>query len=296
MSSAPDGGPDKEPPGRERWAVDLAADVRKTRGEVHALRNTVVDLASTVSEWGPHLEDTQRDVAELRGQVDELLESPEIKNAPVDWFKLPAEDAEREWPKLAEFVHEVLGGWYEVTREQLPDCWALHRPAFLQVAWLRTSHIEAYLERSHPAQAAEFNVRWLDAALEKIKRAIPDSRCRALAGRPGEHLVDRLAAQQRRDPVSPPVPAATSASPYPNPYAQGGGQHPAQLAAQAQPAAGSAAGGDPTRAAGNEVIRWEYWGDYFHEAMRADLAWRREREAQQANAEQAADQGGEKAP
>lgn len=289
MSTAPDGGPDKTPPGQDRWQVDLAADLRKTRGEVHALRNTVVDLASTISEWGPHLEDTQREVAELRGQVEELLESPEIKNAPVDWFQLPAEDAEREWPKLGEFVHEVLGGWYEVTREQLPDCWALHRPAFLQVAWLRTSHIEAYLERSHPAQAAEFNVRWLDAALEKIKRAIPDSRCRALAGRPGEHMVDRLAAQQRRDPVSSPAPAA-AASPYPNPYAQSGGQHPAP-----QP---GAEGGDPaaTRAAGAEVIQWDYWGDYFHQAMRADLAWRRAREAQQAEHGHAADQSGGSAP
>lgn len=270
MSDAPDGGPDKRRADRERQLVDLAADIRKSRGEVHSLRNTVIDLASTISEWGPQLEDNQKEVAKLGVQVAELLESPEIKNAPVDWFQLAAENAEQEWPKLGQFVHEVLGGWYQVTREQLPDCWALHRPAFLQVAWLRTSHIEAYLERSHPTQAAEFNVRWLDAALEKVKRAIPDSRCRAAAGRPGEHLVDRLAAQQRRGPAETPVPTAGD-SQYPNPYAQGASQ-------QGPP---SDEAGDPTRAAGAEVIQWGYWGEYFQQAMRADLAWRREREAQQ---------------
>jgi len=304
VTTAPDGGPDNRTPDRDRQLVDLAADVRKSRGEIAKLRNTLVDLASTISEWGPQLVDTQKDVAKLSGQVEELLESPEIKNAPVDWFALPAEDAAREWVKLGEWVQEVLGDWYLITRAQLPDCWALHCPAFLQLAWLRSSHIEAYLSRSHPAQAAEWNVRWLDAALDKIKDYIPDSRCRAVAGGPGEHLVDKLQAEQgsrvRGQEQTQPQAAdlrqhaaagpSTSGNPYPNPYAQQQPQRP--VAPPATPAHPTA----PGSAAGQEVIRRDYWGGYFNQAMQADLMWRRERESRQAAETAAAEQAGETAP
>ncbi len=273
----------------DRKLIDLGTDVRKARGETASLKAVVVDLASTVSEWAPMLTDAQNDLAELRGTVEELATGQaEVDNPPVDWFALPAETAELEWPKLGQWVHDVLGGWYLVTRGQLPDCWALHRPAMLQVAWLRSSHVEAYLSRSHPSQAAEWNTRWLEAALARIKEYIPDSRCRAVAGGPGEHLVDRLDAQQSRvrgadqmrhqaadlrQQVGQP---AGGSSPYPNPYAQ---QAPATAPAPPAPAAG--AGRPAVSAAASDVISWDYWGQYFRQAVAADVAWRRQREAQQ---------------
>ncbi|UKD50744.1 hypothetical protein L3Q65_00015 (plasmid) [Amycolatopsis sp. FU40] len=265
--TAPDGGPNKRSADRDRKLADLAADLRKTRGEVADVRNTVGDLAATISEWAPQLVDVQKDLAQLGGQVEELLESPDIKNAPVNWPELPAEDAEREWAKLGEWVHEILGGWYLVTRGQLPDCWPLHRPAFLQLAWLRSSHIESYLSRTHPSQAAEWNVRWLDAALSRVATYIPDTKCRAVPGKPGEHLVDQLHAQQHRTGQQP---APTGANPFPNPYAQ---QQPGSPAPPVPPTPAVPS------SARDEVIRWDYWGGYFNQAMRADLAWRREREA-----------------
>jgi hypothetical protein len=290
MTTAPDGGPDNRTPERGRQLVDLAAYVRS---EVTKLRAITGDLASTVAEFGPQLVDTQKDIANLRGEVEQLVAGrAETDNPPVDWVHLAAEDAEREWPKLGEWVHEVLGGWYFVTRAQLPDCWALHRPAFLQVAWLRSSHIEAYLGHSHPAQAAEWNTRWLDAALAKIKECIPRSQCRAVAGQPGEHLVDQLAVQQRHETA--PAPAAAGSNPYPNPYAQG--PHPATLASQSYPPVGTSTTASATespaaRGAGEEVINWDYWGGYFNHAMQADIAWRRKREAHQAdNSRPAAEQ------
>uniref|UniRef100_UPI0037CC62B4 hypothetical protein n=1 Tax=Amycolatopsis benzoatilytica TaxID=346045 RepID=UPI0037CC62B4 len=290
MSTAPDGGPDNRTPDRARQLLDLAEDLRKVRGEVGGVRTTVVDLASTVSEFGPQLLDVQRDVNSLRGVVEELATArAESENAPVDWFHLSAADAEKEWPKLGDWVHEILSGWYLVTREKLPDCWALHRPAFLQVAWLRSSGIEAYLAHSHPSQAAEFNTRWLDAALAKIAEHIPASRCRAAAGRPGDHLVDQLEAQQQGHRAQAQQPAAgpgTGSNPYPNPYAQ-----PAQAPAPT-PAAPSAPSGRVGSSAGQEVIRPEYWGGYFNQAMQADLAWRRERD--KALAEKAAAEAAEK--
>jgi hypothetical protein len=301
VSTAPDGGPDNRTPDRSRQLLDLAEDLRKVRGEVGGVRTTVVDLASTVSEFGPQLLDVQRDVNSVRGVVEELATArAESENAPVDWFHLSAADAEKEWPKLGDWVHEILGGWYLVTREKLPDCWALHRPAFLQVAWLRSSGIEAYLAHSHPSQAAEFNTRWLDAALAKIGDHIPVSRCRAAVGRPGDHLVDELEAQQQSSRVrgldqmqqqqaayaaqQAPAGPGTGGNPYPNPYAQ-----PAQPAAAPSQAAPNVRVGT---SAGQEVIRSDYWGGYFNQAMQVDLAWRRERD--KALAEKAAAEAAEK--
>jgi hypothetical protein len=107
---------------------------------------------------------------------------------PRSQLALSTQDAEAVWEVLGQWVQEVLGDWCEVTRDQLPDCWALHRPA-LQVSWLWTSHIEAYQPHSRAHAAAEWHTRWLDAALEKIKRVIPASQCHAMAGQQGEHGV-----------------------------------------------------------------------------------------------------------
>ncbi|ODU05025.1 MAG: hypothetical protein ABS81_08725 [Pseudonocardia sp. SCN 72-86] len=260
MNTAPDGGPDNPRGGRDRQLVDVAADLRKVRDDVGRLRTTVGDLAGTVSEFGPQLLDVQRDLNGLRGLVDELAAATAAtENPPADWFTMSAPAAEQEWVKLGDWVHNVLAGWYQITRAQLPDCWALHRPAFLQVAWLHTSHTQAYLPASHPNQAAEWNTRWLDAALEKVRRHIPESRCRAVTGGPGEHLVDHLQSAQQQ--------VRSEGSPYPNPYDQ-------QYAPQPQSELRS-----PDWAE-QEVIRAGYWGGYFTQAMQADLVWRRDQDQQ----------------
>jgi hypothetical protein len=290
--TAPDGGPHHRAPDRDRLLVDLGTEVRALRENVERVRRNTADTAGVVAEFAPQVLDLQEDMARVRAELDALVDQPEIKNPPIDWVALPAEDAEREWDKLGHWVHEVLGGWYEITRAQLPDCWALHRPAFLHVSWLRTSHVEAYLARSHPSQAAEWNTRWLDAALEKIKETIPDTRCRAAAGRPGDHNLDALEEQQRRSRLhgdlaergrqlreqaarSAPPPGQPGASPYSDPaYAQ-----PATPPEPAEPRHGDSPG--------RQVIQLDYWRGYFDQAMQADLAQRRQREAEQQQADAA---------
>ncbi|MFC5211981.1 hypothetical protein ACFPM0_37395 [Pseudonocardia sulfidoxydans] len=271
MTTAPDGGPANSRAGRDSQVLDLAADVRRVRDDVNRLRETMGDLASTVSEFGPQLLDVQRDLNGVRGLVDELTAATETtQTPPADWFTMTADAAQQEWVALGDWVHHVLAGWYQIARAQLPDCWALHRPAFLQVAWLHTSHTQAYLPASHPNQAAEWNTRWLDAALEKVRRHIPESRCRAVTGGPGEHLVDHLdTAQQTGRAGGPglPYPPASEVSPYPNPYEQ-------QYAPRPQSELRS-----PDWAE-QEVIRADYWGGYFTQAMQTDLAWRRDRDEQ----------------
>jgi hypothetical protein len=269
MNTAPDGGPANPRGGRDRQLVDVAADLRKVRDDVSRLRTTVGDLAGTVAEFGPQLLEVQRDLNGLRGLVDELATATgATQNPPADWFTMSAAAAEQEWVRLGDWVHNVLAGWYQITRAQLPDCWALHRPAFLQVAWLHTSHTQAYLPASHPNQAAEWNTRWLDAALDKVRRHIPESRCRAVSGGPGEHLVDHLETAQQGRGGGPglPYPPASEVSPYPNPYDQ---QYAPQPHEQRSP-----------DWAEQEVIRADYWGGYFTQAMQADLAWRCSRDEQ----------------
>jgi hypothetical protein len=286
--TAPDGGPNHRAPDRERLLVDLGNEVRALRENVERVRRNTAETAGVVAEFAPQVLDLQEDMARVRAELDALVDQPEIKNPPIDWVALPAEDAEREWDKLGQWVHEVLGGWYVITRAQLPDCWALHRPAFLHVSWLRTSHVEAYLARSHPSQAAEWNTRWLDGALEQIKEAIPDTRCRAAAGRPGDHNLDALEEQQRRSrlrgdladrarelreqaarPAYAQAPGQPGASPYSDPaYAQ-----PATPPAPPESRNADSPAG--------QVIQLDYWRGYFDQAMRADLAERRRREAEQ---------------
>jgi hypothetical protein len=229
---------------------------------------------STVAQLQQQLADVQAELGVLRGEVTRLHASKhEVTVVPVNWPTLSTQDAEAVWEVLGRWVQEVLGDWCEVTRDQLPDCWALHRPALMQVSWLWTSHIEAYQPHSRAHAAAEWHTRWLDAALEKIKRVIPASQCHAVAGQQGEHLVHRLQALQQRTrnshhrahplPQQAPYPTTfTPTSPSPDPIA-------APIVVTL-PAAREIA------SPGQQVIHRPFWQPYFEQAMQADLTKRRQ--------------------
>ena len=113
------------------------------------------------------------ELGQLRGDVDVLLterkEREKTKNAPVDWAALTAEQAAVQWPVLARWVGEVLVPRYELTRDELPDCWALHPPVVAELSWLRTAYVQAYLSRSPPQLAADWHTRWRPAVLTRIR-------------------------------------------------------------------------------------------------------------------------------
>jgi hypothetical protein len=77
----------------------------------------------------------------LRSEIDVLLaerqEQNKTKNPPVDWAALSEEQAAEQWPILARWVGETLVPRYELTRNELPDCWALHPPVVAELSWLR---------------------------------------------------------------------------------------------------------------------------------------------------------------
>jgi hypothetical protein len=73
--------------------------------------------------------------------------------------------------QLATWIAEVLVPWYEITREQLPDCWALHRPAVRELSWLRITYLEAFTSTAATHQAADWHIRWPTAAHPMAPRA-----------------------------------------------------------------------------------------------------------------------------
>lgn len=87
-------------------------------------------------------------------------------------------------------VGEVLVPGYELTCEELPDCWALHFPVVIELSWLRSAHVQSYLRHTHPHITAEWHTRWRTAVLARIKELIPERNCR-----PGEHLTPKESSQ-----------------------------------------------------------------------------------------------------
>ena len=91
-----------------------------------------------------------------------------------------------QWPILARWVGEVLVPRYELTRDDLPDCWALHPPVVAELSWLRTAYVQAYLTKSPPQLSADWHTRWRPAVLIRIRELIKPDECP-----PGKHAPKR---------------------------------------------------------------------------------------------------------
>jgi hypothetical protein len=264
-----DPGPRNPTPGREQTA--LAAEVRRIREKVDQTAELHTALAATVSEQlAPELgalrQATVDELASLRGDLNEVLETLNRENnPPVDWFHLTAEQAEEQWPILAQWVGEVFVPWYRITRDQLPDCWALHPNALVELSWLRSAHVQSYIPSSHPHIAAEWHARWKTAALDNIRAAIPTDMCR-----PGEHLVSEQESRERvtqsNPPPAPPVPGE---QPWNRP--------------PASPPAGHNWDG-VIRTARRQLAEPRHWWGFYEQAVQEDLQWRRTREQQTSTA------------
>ena len=145
------------------------------------------DLAPRVSALQQLVTD---EFGRLRGEVDVLLserqEQDKTKNPPVDWAALSEEQAAEQWPILARWIGDVLVPRYELTRDELPDCWALHPPVVAELSWLRTAYVQAYLTRSPPQLGADWHTRWRPAVLTRIRELIKPDECS-----PGKHAPRR---------------------------------------------------------------------------------------------------------
>jgi hypothetical protein len=110
------------------------------------------------------------------------------------------------WDDLADWIADTLVPWYEITRDQLPDCWALHRPAVAHLSWLHHNYRAAHQPGAGHRAPADWHTRWLPAALHAVREAIPRRGTRTCG--PGQHLVTEThrALQQPPRAAQPPAP------------------------------------------------------------------------------------------
>ena len=168
MSTPPDGAPDPPPAGggspssprREQMLSDLAAELQAARAEHHRditrLGGLLAENATLLSQVLPRVTGLDEELADLASRVDGLTgaDPAEAAALSLDWPGLSAQDAEKEWEALAEWIADVLGPFYEITREQLPDCWALHRPAVIELVWLRRAYVAAHSADAAPSASS----------------------------------------------------------------------------------------------------------------------------------------------
>lgn len=133
------------------------------------------------------------------------------------------------------------------------------------------------MEKSHPTAAAEWHTRWLDAALENVRKAMPSD------------WQERIKpASQQPTPGQQPVPPppAPGTPPPGQPGYPGGAEPWKQTAPQVNPAQPAA----PQQPAGQysytgwreELATRDHWEQAFQHAKARDVAWRRDREQRQA--------------
>jgi hypothetical protein len=209
--------PTSRPRNEDVWAAQRIRELRETTaqlGEQVATLTTQLqqlveqmqlaggrhaDLAATVSEQlAPTVAGLQhvlsgefsrltQDLDQLRVDVDTLLserqERTKAKNPPVDWAALTEEQAVTQWQVLAQWIGEVFVPGYEITRDELPDCWALHTPVVAELSWLRSAYVQAYLPRSEPQSAADWHMQCRSAVLDRIKELVKSEDCT-----PGKHV------------------------------------------------------------------------------------------------------------
>ena len=241
-------------PRRDRIVSELAGEVRAARADVTRLAAAVADNADLLAHVLPRVAGLDDAVAELGGRVDALADTaPPAGAAAVDWPALTAEQAAAEWEALAAWVATVLGPFYEITRAQLPDCWARHPPAVIELVWLRRAYAAAHAPDATATAPAEWHTRWRRDALANIATLIPKRWCR-----PGEHYV-----HEHDRPHDRPY-AEQTGRPPPAPYRHTPGRRP-------DPA-------DARVGADGEITHPRYWEAGYRAAVDADLAWRRARD------------------
>lgn len=263
---------------RDEIIADLDARLRRHEADTHAkldqLDTTVSESAGLLAQAVPRLDGLSERVAELAGRLDTRSgantggpSAGEDAIVPVPWPALTAEHAEVEWNRLGEWVATVLGPWYQVTRGQVPDCWALHRPVLLQLSWLHQAYVAAHTGPGASATAAaEWHVRWLPSALDAIAHAAPYARVKfdyegggpwERACHPGFHL-DERPGQDRKEAKARPARRYEA----PDDYARM--DRPASM--------------QPTVDLVHDPIEFRFWGEFWRQAMRTDVEARRHRE------------------
>lgn len=219
-------------------------------------------------------------VQRLDGRVGDLAGVVDQETTPTrrvtDWISLSADEAAERLLRLGDWIEDVLVGGYWVTRRELPDCWALHRPAVIHLCWLHDLYLSDYSPDAAPLSAAEWNVRWRPAGLALLREVIPTRLCRPRPDREGFHMVrsDQEGSQPARETAPPPPPgvdptthASRRSVPLPPP----------------RPAPQRSAGDEPVLDPElvSSLAERRFWQGYLDQAIPLDADWRAKRPARE---------------
>jgi len=218
----------------------LAAQLRSLTTRLDDLDTRTAELLDALTDRVlPHLAQLHTTTADHTTQLQQLRDTiPTHETAPLDWAGMDAHQAATAWQDLAYWIEHTLVPWHQITRDQLPDCWALHPPAVIELGWLQHTHRAAHHPNAGPHLTAEWHTRWKPAALQAIHNAIPRRGTRTCG--PGHHLT---APSERLQ------------------------HHPAAARPSSVPV-------NPVTAPAEQLAQRRHWQDFYERAVSADLAKR----------------------
>ena len=159
--------------------AELGVHLQRLSGRLNELHDDHNDIAELVHQLAA-------DTAEIR-QALTANSRPTATKSPPCWPTMTADQAATEWDALADWLEHIFVPWYGITRSDLPDCWALHRTAVVELSWLRHTHRAAHQPDALPHLVAQWHTDWKPAVLRSIGDAIPRRGPRTCAA--GYHLV-----------------------------------------------------------------------------------------------------------
>jgi hypothetical protein len=200
--------------------TSLAAHLRRLSDRIDQISEAHTELAATIStQLAPELGSLRNECLEQLGlhaeQIHQLNARAAAKQIqPIKWPSIPADQAATAWTALANWIAEVLVPWYQLTREDLPDCWALHKPVVVELSWLHTAHLEAFQPGAAAYLAADWHTRWRPATLMRLREIIP-RRGQLYCG-PGQHLITDAERARRQPTPSCVIATSTGRQQLPN--------------------------------------------------------------------------------
>jgi hypothetical protein len=270
--------------GLDQIVAELAQELAEQSRKISALREAhdqdtrhCRESIGLVAEIMPRLGRVETDLTEVAaGLAEAVTEVAELTSAvkkmgTVDWPNLTEQEAIEQWEQLAQWVEDILCDWYQLTCGQLPDCWPLHRPAVLELSWLRTCYLAAYTRGAAPQLAGEWHTRWRRDALANLATIIDGRWCE-----PGQHMIDSTV---KRELKRPPVPAPSLLPQAPTPSAPRPPHARPWLHDRYvdPPAANDMYMLHYQQEPGAQLSQRGCWQPALREAIRQDLAWRRAR-------------------
>jgi len=273
--------------------TDLTLEFREVTGKHEGW---LQEHGQLLSELVPNHELLTWLVAEMREHVNVLLAEipPEVKYPPINWATTLAEDAEKIWDDLGQWVRDILVARFHPSRRELPDCWPLHVGAVENLLWLKRWWHLMFAPRANQSLAAEWYTRWRADAMRELGEAIEREATTSRAEKcsVGMHLGrplpgTKVAEAAPPSHLQPPAMTAVGAGRGGYGGALPPGVDPNAPGAQAWSQMPTPTGQVKVDEPANDLAAAENWWPQLEQARTADLAERRAREKAAADAKNA---------